>query len=255
MKLFRIALLTLVLAGNGFAGEPLRIAVASSFRPTLEKILQRFEEETAVTSVVSSGATGLLYAQIINGAGFDLLLAADSWRPTQLVKQGLGRARDQRTYALGKLVLAGPPALSENASRESIVRLLQGKAPRIALANPATAPYGLAARQTLEELGLWQSTSGQRVTAQNAAQAMQYYTTGNSDFAFISLAQWRNWQRKQSTGLWLIPQSYYQPLKHDALVIGSSNQTGEAQRFLDFLTGKISAQLLREDGYEAYSDS
>ena len=252
MKLKRLLLsLLLLLATNshGDGNQALHIAVASSFRPTLEKLVSRFQQQSGTSCIISSAATGILYAQIIKGAGFDLLLAADSWRPTRLIDEGYARAEDRHSYALGKLILVGRKGMLNNASRASVVELLSDSGRRIALANPATAPYGLASQQSLEQLQLWQPTEARRITGQNAAQAFQFFTTGNTDFAFVSLAQWRNWKHRTSSSYWLLPATLYKPLRHDALILGKSQQSTRAASFLRFLRSEASTTVLREDGY------
>lgn len=254
IHLKRLLLLSLLLLSTmSSAGQSLQIAVASSFRPTLEKILQRYDANTGNTSIVVSGATGVLYAQIINGAPFDLLLAADSWRPARLVEEGYGQPRDLRTYALGKLILTGPPDTLDLVETDDVIPLLRQHT--IAIANPDTAPYGVAARETLQQLGLWEATQGQRVSGQNAAQTFQFYSTGNAAFAFVGLAQWHNWPNRGRGSYWLVPQSLYQAIKHDALVLTSSPQTTAARHFLDFLTGELGSELMRRDGYGVPSGS
>jgi molybdate transport system substrate-binding protein len=256
MTLKRLLLpLLLLLTSIGHSGEALHIAVASSFRPTLDKLVFRFQQQSGIDCVVSSAATGVLYAQIVNGAGFDLLLAADSWRPTRLIEAGYARSSDRYSYALGKLILVGAKGVLDEASAQTVTNLLTDKQPRIAIANPATAPYGLASRQSLEQLQLWTATEAQRVTGQNAAQAFQFFTTGNSDFAFASLAQWRNWKQRENSSYWLLPPSFYQPLRHDALVLSASKQRSEAERFMQFLLSDSSTGILREDGYGAPSNT
>lgn len=256
MKLKRLLLpLLLLLTSVGHGSEALHIAVASSFRPTLDKLVSRFQQQSGIDCVVSSAATGVLYAQIVNGAGFDLLLAADSWRPSRLIEAGYARTEDRYSYALGKLILVGAKGVLDAASAQSIASLLTDKQPRIAIANPATAPYGLASRQSLEQLQLWTATEAQRVTGQNAAQAFQFFTTGNSDFAFASLAQWRNWKQRDNSSYWLLPPGLYQPLRHDALVLSASRQSAKAASFMQFLLSASSARVLREDGYGVPSNT
>ena len=246
-----VLLLVLLLATNshGDGDQALHIAVASSFRPTLEKLVSRFQQQSGTSCIVSSAATGILYAQIIKGAGFDLLLAADSWRPARLIEQGYARAEDRHSYALGVLILVARKDILNNASRGSVVALLSDPGARIALANPATAPYGLASRQSLEQLQLWQPAGAQRITGQNAAQAFQFFTTGNTDFAFVSLAQWRNWKHRASSSYWLVPATLYEPLRHDAIILRKSKHSTRAASFLRFLRSEASATVLREDGY------
>ena len=249
-----LPLLLLTTSSHGGDDKVLHIAVASSFRPTLEKLVAQFQQQSGTSCIISSAATGILYAQIIKGAGFDLLLAADSWRPTRLIEEGYARAEDRHSYALGVLILAGRKRILNNASQASVVELLGDPGRRIAVANPTTAPYGLAAQQSLEQLQLWQSTEAQRITGQNAAQAFQFFTTGNTDFALVSLAQWRNWKHRDSSSYWLVPATLYEPLRHDAIILGKSKQSTQAAGFLRFLRSEVGATVLHEDGYRVPSN-
>lgn len=256
MTLKRLLLpLLLLLTSIGHGGEALHIAVASSFRPTLDKLVAEFQQQSGIDCVVSSAATGVLYAQIVKGAGFDLLLAADSWRPTRLIEAGYARSEDRYSYAVGKLVLVGAKGVLDDASAQLVTSLLTHNQPRIAIANPDTAPYGLASRQSLEQLNLWTVTEPQQITGQNAAQAFLFFTTGNSDFAFTSLAQWRNWKQRGNSSYWLLPSSFYQPLRHDALLLSASKQHAEAASFVQFLLSGRGAKVLREDGYGVPSNT
>ena len=252
---FPLPFLLLMAMAVHSAAEPLQIAVASSFRPTLERLLQRYETNTGTQGVVISGATGLLYAQIINGAQFDILLAADNWRPRQLVDTGYGKSPDLQIYALGKLVLAGPAGtLDEDSKAENVFSLLETNRRPLAIANPDTAPYGAAARQALKAMALWDATATNRVMGQNAVQAFQFYATGNAAYAFTSQAQFQRWRGAAEGSQWRVPQRLYQALEHTALVLDTVNSV-EARRFLAFVTSPTGRDLIRQDGYGVPSNS
>jgi molybdate transport system substrate-binding protein len=239
----------LLLSGICQSEQALHIAVASSFRPTLEKIALQYQLDSGVHCLISSAATGVLYAQITKGAGFDILLAADSWRPARLIEQGFARGQDRHSYALGKLILVAADGILQQASQTEVMVLLQDDRRRIALANPATAPYGLASQQSLQALQIWQSTRKRQVIGQNAAQSFQFFTTGNADFAFVSLAQWRNWAQRHSSSYWLVPPSLYQALVHDGIILSGSKKADRAADFMRFLLSARSAEILQQDGY------
>lgn len=232
------------------AQETLRIAVAASFRPTLDKIAARFESAHPVRCRISAAATGALYAQIVNGADFDLLLAADERVPAELVGRGLVREADRLRYARGTLILIGREPALPGATTAQVAQLLADSRGRIALANPDTAPYGLAARRTLEALGLWHSTRSRRVTGQSAAQVLQFFLSGNVDYAFVSLGQWHNGGAAATHYYWTAPAAPYPPLWHEAVLLTRSAQRPAARDFFDFLAGAQARQLLRADGYE-----
>lgn len=243
-------LFLILLACTSSVAQPLHIGVAASFRPTLNKILQRYQADTGQRCLLSSASTGTLYAQAVNGAGFDVLLAADSARPARLVSAGLARADSIRTYAIGKLALVSREALPAQVSTAEIARRLSTGPARIALANPDTAPYGQAAKQVLQQLGLWHAIADRRIAANNAAQALQFFSSGNTDFAFIALAQWVNWPQRGDNGLWRVPDHLYPAIRQDAVILSNSTQQAAAARFLAYLTSRELESLLKQDGYE-----
>ena len=251
MRAKRVLLLSLILlASFASRAEPLHIATASNFRPTLEKILRHYHADTGARCIISSAATGTLYAQIVNGAGYDILLAADSWRPALLIEAGLARRDSLQTYAYGALALASRVALPTDASAAAVAALLlQDRNSRIALANPDTAPYGQAARHVLQQMAVWESTRHRRVTASNVGQALQFFSTGNVRFAFVGYAQWRNWAQRDHYSVWLAPTELYPPLQQDAVILSRSSQPEAARDFLAWLHGATAVRLLTADGY------
>ncbi len=246
---FRAFLLLLLPWTACGAEETLRIAVAASFRATLEKIVPRFESSHPARCRISSAATGVLYAQLVNGADFDLLLAADDQITGELVRAGLVRPEERILYAYGKLILIARGASLQDATSARVAALVAGGSGRIALANPATAPYGLAAQRTLEALDLWQLTRGRRAVGQNAAQVLQYFLTGNVDYAFVSLGQWHNGGAGSGHSYWRVPQALYPPLRQEAVLLARSAHRPAASDFLHFLHSAEVRQLLLADGY------
>jgi molybdate transport system substrate-binding protein len=252
MTIGRVFLLLLLLVANiGHAAAPLHIAVAASFRPSLDKIIAQFTAQTGVPCIVSSAATGVLYAQIVNGAGFDLLLAADNWRPARLVADGYAQAKDQRDYATGQLILVGRADQLAQASPAEILAMLNDPLRRIAIANPATAPYGVAAQQSLQSMHLWEATRERQLVGQNAAQAFMFFSTGNADLAFVSLSQWLNWADRDSSSYWAVPATMHEPLLHTAVIPKTTTNYANAARFLTFLSSETSLNILHTDGYGA----
>lgn len=231
------------------ATEPLQIAAAANFRPTLDKILEHYEPGSDAQIRVSSAATGVLYAQIVNGARHDLLLAADSRHPALLLSNGLAVPGSQTTYAWGALALASRDSIAADAAPAAVAALLRASSGHIALANPDTAPYGLAAKHTLQHFALWESASRRRATAGNVAQAFQFFSTGNAEFAFIGLAQWRNRGGVSTGSVWPVPPALHPPLQQDAVLLTGGRNPEAAKRFLSFLGGAEARIILAADGY------
>jgi len=179
MRLRGFAFFVLLWGQSAFAGE-VTVAVASNFLPTAQKIAAAFEAETGHDVILSNGSTGLLYAQITNGAPFDLFLSADEERPNLLREAGL--ALETRPYAIGGLALLS----NEPVSADTAGDIFAGKT--AALADPTVAPYGRAATRAMEALGL-DTASFRPVMVANVGQVASIFATGNADLAFVAVAQ------------------------------------------------------------------
>ena len=207
--------------------ETVTVAVASNFQTTFEELAEIWEARTGHEVRVSAGATGLLYAQIVRGAPFDLFLAADADRPARLEADGLGRGR--RAYALGRLALWGRGGADEAALGAPIDTL--------AIANPETAPYGGAAREIIEARGI---EVGTLLTGENAAQALLFARTGNAALAFVPLAFTLDDPRA-----WPVPADWHAPIRQELIVLSD----GPAAALADWLTGPEARALIEARGY------
>lgn len=230
-----------VLAGS--AAAQVTAAVASNFAPTFEKIIPLLPVSTSVVS----GSTGKLYAQIGSGAPFDMFFSADEQTPAQLIKEGLAVATTFRAYARGGLVLWA-------ASSDAKVYLSEGRCRRIALANPRVAPYGRAAKEVIERLGLWLSVQEKLVMGENIQQTWQFVYTGNVDCGFVAAAQLKSVPSPAAGGpaggSWFIPADLYAPIIQSVVVLNRARDLMAAQRVLDaFRTPEVMA-ILQQDGYQ-----
>jgi molybdate transport system substrate-binding protein len=223
----------------------LRIAVAANFRVTADALLKHFTQRSGYSGTLSSGSTGQLYAQIRQGAPFDVFLAADADRPRLLESQGLAVPGTAFTYAVGKLVLWSPGRdLSEDPTA-----LLEGNFRHLALANPDTAPYGAAARQVLQHLGLWSKLRSRVVQGQDVGQTYQFIATGNAELGFVALSQLRLAGQVSPRHCWVVPQRLYRPLEQQAVLLKRARDHAAARSFLEFLRGERARDLIRRDGY------
>ena len=221
-----------------------RVAVAANFAATLHTLAEDFSSRTGHRVMVSSGSTGKHYAQIRNGATFDVFLAADSARPERLEAEGIGIANSRFTYAIGRLALwvpgqheLGPP---ERYLRNADVR-------HLAIANPRLAPYGLAAEQALRAWGLWERLQPKLVRGENIAQAFQFVATGNASAGLVALPSLLAGGRPVAGSYRVIPPELHQPIDQQGLLL----RRGEAaDAFLDYLQGEVAAGLIRSAGYE-----
>ena len=232
-------------------GGSLQIAVASNFVRPLRELARVFEAESGVQVRISSGSTGSLYAQIRNGAPYDLFLAADAWRPQLLAKADLIVPGTRQTYAVGRLVLAAgagvaaptEPGACERVYRSSVIR-------RVAIANPRTAPYGRAARETLELAGDWQPLQDRLVFGSNVTQTFQFLATRNVDAAFISASQLRSGPGKKTWGcLWEVPTDRHAPIIQQFVRLRRGANPAAAERFERFLTSAATRSKLAALGY------
>ena len=200
--------------------EPVTVAVASNFARAGQDIVASFATESGQTVQITSASTGKLYAQISNGAPFDVFLAADAERPRLLEAAGRGVAGSRFTYAIGRLVLwSRDPALAGTDCRNRLNNL---GASRLAIANPDTAPYGVAAREMLTGLGLWERVESQLVRGENIAQTLQFVASGNVSLGLIARAQATDARLPPATCSWPVPSNLHGPILHPAILLKRS---------------------------------
>jgi molybdate transport system substrate-binding protein len=238
--------LSLTPASGLGANDKLTIAVAANFKNTLEILVADFQSTNNSDIRVSSASTGILYAQIESGAPFDVFLAADVFSPKSLVENQLGLATSRFTYALGQLVVWIPH--HKNVNRDSLLSVV-GK---VSIANPQTAPYGIAARQLLQSLGLWRTMESHLVYGSNVAQAFQYVVSGNTKAGIVAWPLLNEYQGKRelsTTDSWIVPSQLHTPIQQQAIQLTKSKNAVLAQRFLKFLKSDRSRAIIKQHGY------
>lgn len=229
-----------VMFGHVQAAE-LRVAVASNFLNTFAVLSKEFEAQYQHTLRVSAGSTGKHYAQIIHGAPFDVFLAADAQRPQRLAKQAKALSETRMTYAVGRLVLYGNEVdLTLNPQSVLSERVDQ----RLSIANPRLAPYGLAAQQVLQSLGLFEQLQPRLVRGENINQAFQFVDSGN---ASLGLVAWSQVTQLSKSSFWLIPQSLHAPIEQQAIVLRDSVA---ARQLMLFLRGEKAQSIIQQHGYD-----
>ena len=240
-----VLLVWAVFVPRPLVAEEILIGVATNFSSTITAIADRFEEESGHDVNLSFASTGKHYAQIRNGAPFDAFLAADAERPELLERAGLSRPGSRFTYAIGKLVLWSPRANYVDAQG----RVLETGAYRhLAIANPKLAPYGTAAKQVLEARGLWDPESRRLVRGESIAQAMHFVQSGNAELGLVARSQVMRLGGKIEGSLWEIPQSLYDPIEQQAVLLSDSQA---AQDFLAFVRGREAREIIRAHGYDS----
>jgi molybdate transport system substrate-binding protein len=229
-----------------FAGE-VSAAVASNFSAPMRQIADLFQKETGHTVKLSFGSTGKFYAQIKGGAPFDVFVAADVDTPKRLEDEGLTVAGSRFIYAFGKLVLwSAQPGFVD--AKGAVLR--KGDYNRLAIADPKLAPYGMAAKETMEKLAMWNGMQRKLVKGENITQTYQFAVTENADLAFIALSQIMHDGKVTAGSWWLVPDELYKPIRQGAVMLSGAKDKVAAQAFLDFLKSKKAAVVIRSFGYE-----
>lgn len=225
--------------------EQAQVAVASNFAAPMKILAAQFQQATGHTLVLSTGATGKFYAQIKNGAPFDVLLAADDEVPDRLVREGAGSGRF--TYAIGKLALwSAQPGLVDGTSAV----LKQNRFQRLAVANPKLAPYGAAAGEVLARLGLAGAVRGRLVIGENIAQTYQFVASGNADLGFVALSQVMQDNTLASGSAWIVPNDLHAPIRQDALLLNHGAHNAAARALLEYLKSPSARAVIKRYGYD-----
>lgn len=229
------------------SSETLRVAVAANFKTTMEALAKDFEQRYGHTLLIASSSTGKHYAQIINGAPYDLFFAADVRRPALLEEQKKIVPGTRFTYAIGKLILWSPEP--DYVDPEGKI-LKSGDYRRLAIANPRLAPYGLAAKQVLQKMNLYNDLSTRLVRGENIAQTYQYVATGNARLGFVALSQLQQPGKTIGGSYWAVPGSLYDPIRQQAVQLRAQPV---AEQFLDYVKSDAARRIIQAYGY-AISD-
>ena len=246
---WRLTVLGLLCAAwqSGARADSVSVAVAANFSVPMQRIATEFEKETGHKAELSFGATGKFYAQIRNGAPFEILLSADDETPARLAAEGAAVPASRFTYAIGRLVLWSARPGFVDAQGEVLAK---GRFEHLAIANPKTAPYGAAAIEVLGRLRLLDALLPRLVQGENIAQAHQFVASGNAELGFVALSQ--VWYDGALTGgsAWIVPASLHAPLRQDAVLLRPGNGKPAAQALLAYLHGDKARAVIRSFGYE-----
>ena len=242
----RAACVLTVVFASAAQAENISVAVASNFTAPMQAIATEFAKDTGHTAALSFGATGKFYAQIRNGAPFGVLLAADDTTPAKIAQEGLGDAQTRFTYAVGKLVLWSKDASYVDAQGAV---LKKNAFQHLAIANPKLAPYGLAAQQTLTQLGLLEHIQPKFVQGENIGQTYQFAATGNAELGFVALSQvMKNGQITEGSA-WIVPADMHAPIRQDAIVLNTAKDNAAAQALVQYLQGEKARAIIASYGY------
>ena len=237
--------LALILAPTWALAAETQVAVAANFTEPAKEIAAVFKAQTGHTAVLSFGSSGQFYAQMSHGAPYEVFLSADADRPEKAEQEGLGVAGSRFTYARGRLVLfSKSPGLVDSAGAV----IASGKFEKLAIADPAAAPYGLAAVQTLQKLGLYTGVKPKIVMGSSITQAFQFVDTGSAELGFVAYSQVIN---VLGGSRWVVPETYHAPIDQQAILLVPGRDKPAAKAFLSFLKGQQAKAIIRKFGYEA----
>lgn len=235
-----------VLGSFSAQADEVQVAVAANFSAPIEEIAKAFNKATGHQLKISTGASGKFYAQIKNGAPFQVFLSADEEKPAQLEKDGLAVQGTRFTYAIGKLVLwSAAPAVVDNKGKV----LERNQFNKIAIANPKTAPYGEAAMETLNALKLKSLIEPKIVMGENISQTYQFVATGNAAIGFVALSQITKDNKLTGGSAWVVPEKLYSPINQDAVLLVNGKDSAAARQLLVFLRGDESLKVIKSYGY------
>lgn len=232
---------------GGASADDVQVAVAANFTAPMQALAADFEKDTGHKLVASYGATGQFYSQIKNGAPFQVFLAADDSTPAKLESEGETVAGSRFTYAIGSLVLWSAKAGYVDDKGEVLKRIAFK---HLAIANPKTAPYGLAATQVMEKMGLTDAVKPKLVEGQSITQALQFVSTGNAELGFVALSQVYKDGKVTSGSAWLVPAGLHEPIKQDAVILNKGKDSAAARALVDYLRGDKAAAVIKSYGYQ-----
>lgn len=224
-----------------------QVAVAANFTAPMKRITEAFEQDTGHKAVLSYGATGRFYAQITNGAPFEVFLSADHETPAKLEKDGAAVAGTSFTYATGRLVLwsAKPGLVDEKAAV-----LVRNEFRRLAIAAPKLAPYGAAAMETLTKIGMLPLLQAKLVTGESIGQTFSLISSGNAELGFVAMSQVFEDNKLKSGSAWLVPAHLHSPIQQNAVLLARGKSNPAALQLLTFMKSGQARAIMNAFGYE-----
>ncbi len=234
-------------AAASASADEVQVAVAANFTAPIQAIATDFEKDTGHKLVAAFGATGQIYTQIKNGAPFKVFLSADDTTPAKLEQEGDTVKGSRFTYAVGTLALWS----AKDGYVDSKGQVLKANQyQHLSIANPKTAPYGLAATQVLSKLGLTDATKAKIVEGQSITQAYQFVSTGNAELGFVALSQVYKDGKLISGSAWIVPDDLHDPIKQDAVILNKGKDSAAAKALVEYLKGPKAAAIIKSFGYQ-----
>jgi molybdate transport system substrate-binding protein len=243
---FIFAFIASLLAGTA-AAEDVQVAVAANFTAPMQAIAAAFERDTGHKARLAFGSSGKFYAQIKNGAPFQVLLSADGEIPARLEQEGMAVAGTRFTYAIGRLALWSAQAGRVDARGDV---LKQGGYAHLAIANPKLAPYGAAAIEVLKNRGLLEAVQPKFVQGENIAQTWQFVASGNAELGFVALSQITRDGKLTQGSAWIVPVNLHAPIRQDAVILARGKGNAAASALMAYLRGEKAKAVIRTYGYD-----
>ncbi len=226
--------------------DEVQVAVAANFTAPMKTIAADFEKDTGHKAQLAFGSTGKFYAQIRNGAPFQMLLAADDETPSRMEKEGLVMAGSRITYAIGTLVLwSAKPGFVDGKGEV----LGKGGFEHLAIADPKLAPYGAAAMETLTRMGMADKLQAKMVHGENIGQTFQFVKTGNAELGFVALSQVMKDGKLAEGSAWVVPSNMHQPIRQDAAILTGGKGNAAAEALMKYLKGPKALAVIKSYGY------
>ena len=256
MKKSFVFLCIVFFISKGLCAAEIRVAVASNFRYALQKLGADFKLKTGHELIISSASSGKLYAQIKHGAPFDVFLSADEKRADLLVSEKIASADSAYVYALGKLVLISN--IEPKSGCENVIN--SNRLKHLAIANPEIAPYGLAAKQVLDKLGLWKQLQSRIVMGENISQTFQFVATKNADAGFVAqsmidlamtgMSMNTKGNVKKYACLWHVPTDLYSPIKQKMVVLNKAKNKQAVEELVRYMKSSDARDIIVTTGYD-----
>ncbi len=245
-------ILSILIAALGLFAQPavaakVSVAVAANFTAPMNAIAAEFARDTGHQARLAFGGSGKFYAQIKNGAPFQMLLSADDETPARLAQEGLADPASRFTYAIGTLVLwSAQPGVVD--AKGDVLKKNQFN--KLALANPKLAPYGKAAIEVLTGMGLLDALRPKFVQGENIAQTFQFASTGNAELGFVALSQVMKDDKIGSGSAWIVPAKLHTPIRQDAVILAAGKNNAAAEALMKYLKGDKAKAIIKSYGYE-----
>lgn len=235
------------LGAGAASAEDVQVAVAANFTAPMQAIAAAFEKDTGHKALLAFGSSGKFYAQIRNGAPFQVLLSADDETPARLEREGMAVPGTRFTYAIGRLALWSAQAGAVDARGEV---LKQGDYKHVAIANPKLAPYGAAAVEVMQRLGVVEAVRPKLVQGENIAQTHQFVASGNAELGFVALSQITRDGKLTGGSAWIVPANLHPPIRQDAVILAAGKGNAAASALMAYLKGEKAKAVIRTYGYD-----